>query len=55
MIFGKYDIPDFDSINEEFNELQTEIHNAITVFQKIANTFKRSFFSNTQKKYTYII
>jgi len=55
MIIGKYDIPDFDSINEEFNELQTELYNTINVFQKIANTFKRSFFSNFQKKYTYII
>ena len=55
MIIGKYDIPDFDSLNEEFTELQTELCNVIIVFQKIANTFKRSFFSNTQKKYTYII
>jgi len=55
MIIGKYDIPDFDSINEELTELQTELCNVIIVFQKITNTFNQTFFSNFQKKYTYMI
>ena len=52
MIIGKYDIPDFDSINEELIELQTEIYNII---QNFTDTMKLTFFSNFQKKYTYII